>query len=247
MTHPNFEQLTEYAQENTSDSVRVHVETCERCATILEGISIAKAESTKKEVSLDHFLQASKESTKIHIDKEISVKNTSNEFKGLFLRVAAALIIVTIGAIAFFYTNKFDAEEFVAYEISNHRPGPNIERDLKVDANWSSFANSFQNSEYEKALSILDNVKPDNRNSSFDFFQGLCYLYKKPADYQKAVDLLVSIANSDNRFNEQARWYSALGYFKLGKVNQCKELLLEITLIEDHFKKEEAKSLLENL
>ena len=45
--HPDFKTLTEYALGDENVAQKEHIDSCERCSTIVEGIKIANREALK--------------------------------------------------------------------------------------------------------------------------------------------------------------------------------------------------------
>jgi hypothetical protein len=79
------------------------------------------------------------------------------------------------------------------------------------------------------------------------FYAGLCLLYQDTPDYEQAADFLREVVNTENIYQQAARWYLALSNYQAGKQDTTKELLHTILQTPGHVKQEEAEQLLKAL
>lgn len=246
MVHPSFDILIEFLKTGEPADIAGHVGNCEQCLAITEGIKIAEATSQKKGVQLDALLAESKESTLAIINEARESEKTLAPRLAPWWRLVAASVVLLVGVVFYFNVVRFDADDYVNQQIAIDRPQPNTERSMISGANkeWSLFVQHYNNGDYLNALTQLDKVKKENRNGTADFFAGLCYLYLQPAQYDSASTFLARAANTDGRFGEQATWYLALCYYQSNNLDLVEDILLEISSVEDHFRKEEASLLL---
>ena len=104
---------------------------------------------------------------------------------------------------------------------------------------------AYNDGSYKDAITQLENLIQTNSNDlRYPFYLGLSHLASEAPD--KAIPYLTQVAEEPgNLLQEQARWYQALAYLRVGKSEQAKFIL---ELIEaDDFKGKEAKELLRKL
>ena len=160
--------------------------------------------------------------------------------KPIYLYIAASLTAI-VAVVAWFVLDKtnLSAETLLAQYSEEHYSAPFITRDEVSSPNWVSL---YNNKEHAQVIKIL-NGKTDLEIKEA-FYLSLSYFYTN--QFSVAIDLLQPIANSENIFNEQARWYMSLAYLNMVNKNEAKKLLIRINKTKG-YKYKEAEKLLQSM
>lgn len=160
--------------------------------------------------------------------------------KPIYLYIAASLTAI-VAVVAWFvlYKTNLSAETLLAQYSEEHYSAPFITRDEVASLGWVTVYNDKKHAEVIKIL----NGKTDLEIKE-EFYLSLSYFYTN--QFSVAIDLLQPIANSENIFNQQARWYMCLAYLNMDNKNEAKKLLIIINKTKG-YKYKEAEKLLQSM
>lgn len=201
---------------------------------------------------IDGIRSAGKEKFKIEVagwEKEIreEEQKKSRRIGFLFTKywaVAAAVLIVAIVAVYFMVPRNAStpealyAEYFMPYEdVMSVRDGS--------DPLLTEATHFYNNKEYTAAAERFQNYVAENEDDlNAQFYLGLSLM--ESGKEEDGIDALALVINGNGLLKEQAEWYRALAYLKLGDVESCKKHLDEINH-EGHDYQGKAASLLSDL
>lgn len=201
---------------------------------------------------IDGIRSAGKEKFKIEVagwEKEIRAEEHRKGRGVSFLfykywQIAAVFLIVALVAIYFFLPKNADTSEalyasyFVPYEdVMSVREGSDV---LLTEA-----IHFYNNKEYSAASARFQRYvseKPTDLNAQF--YLGVSLV--ESGKVEDGIDALTLVINGKGLLLEQAEWYRALAYLKLGDIESCKKQLNEINH-EGHDYQSKAASLLSDL
>ncbi len=159
---------------------------------------------------------------------------------GFSLAVAAALALV-------FWIAMPERPSSNALAQSYLEPyGLNLDRGAAVATlpAWDSVANYYPEGAYNRAVPFLESLIQTNpEDAQAPIYLAACY--SQLGQYAKAVRLLEPLTSS-TQFGDVAEWNLALNYVLLGETAQAKPLLERISA-GNHYRKAEAKALLEGM
>jgi tetratricopeptide (TPR) repeat protein len=160
----------------------------------------------------------------------------------LFKMAAAILLLITVG-----FTIRWmmmpSLSSLVERELSEAYPEPTLARGEQALSTLEAAYQLYSQKEYAAAAIQFQKIwQQDPEQKSALFYSGLSSMYA--GNYQQALTLLKSDAMMDSRFEQQAKWYQALGLIKLGDHTAAKKILEMIASDKNHFKTLEAKKLL---
>ncbi len=117
-------------------------------------------------------------------------------------------------------------EQFIS--IKHH--APTVMRSESVDNEDFMLAmEAFRSGWYEIAIDRLEKLVSDEANNEILLYIGLSYLYQSQANYTMAAFYLRDVLEEDTPFKkEEAQWYIALCYLKMGEIKQAYEILERI-------------------
>ena len=160
--------------------------------------------------------------------------------------IAASVVFVL--SLAGYLLFSSTAKEIASEELAIQYPAPTIIRDLiDIDGNFMNGSILFADEKFDQAIPSFRNaVDKDPTNFSAQFYLGLCYIYKSPADLEQSIEHLEIVNQSENLLSTRARWYLALIHIKQGN-KQLASPLLEQLINEKGFNHEKAEKLLSKL
>lgn len=226
-------------QEKESQKVLKDIEASDTLKTIVAGLEHAYNDSEKKFDNLDQFLSdtLSKQERQIHQKK----KNT-NDNRTILL--AAASITIILG-FSWLYLSLFEtsstADEIVAQHISEVYPirSHTVRGSVTTIEEWKQY---YANQDYKKAEALLEKISVKNEEEYF--YLGMTNLFEKDFAMSKVYLNKVLSKGVKNGFEQNARWYLALIYYKSGNLETTLRFLEKISSTPNHFKTEEAKILM---
>ena len=129
-------------------------------------------------------------------------------------------------------------ETFPNIELPSERGS--ITNDVKTQA----FA-AYDNQEFKKAKDLFSILYKQNDEDTFLFYEGICLM--ELSQYKEAISVFNKYQDQkNNTYKYQTKWYLALCYLHQKEVTKTKELLTQITQIENVFQ-HQATALLEDL
>lgn len=210
-----------------------------------------KALQDKVRVSreLDHWLN-NKEVYELRQNLNKTYNNLYNrKIIGLrpryFWSIAASVIVIVSLSLLYLFYDRANPQRLYAkysapYEYaSKTRSGEQLIG--KIDC-------LYLKREYQSAIEIYEQNKETftTENNILAIYMGIAYT--ETGNFTKSKDMLQPIANSDkNSFKEIAQWYLSLNYLKSGNIPDARKQLTAIVKDKNHYKKEEAKEILDKL
>jgi hypothetical protein len=240
----NYELIRDYLHgrldKKTADEVSTFIRTDEFTRSIALGIvlldKMAKDE-TGAEQYLDGFQQKQLEKIGQPTQSRFSMATLAKVAAGVILLVSAGFIMYWLSEPSM--NDLLKKELHVAYSVPILTRGDGT----------STLDGAFQlyvQKEYDKAAQQFQVVwQNDSTQTVAMFYGGLSLLYANHD--QAALDLLQHSTLKSSRFEQQAKWYSAMVLMKSGNQETAKALLIDMATRETHFKAKEARVFLEKL
>lgn len=157
-------------------------------------------------------------------------KKTSKQLYFRIISVAAILMLL------FFVTGLFDfpflgsnlgikAQNF----IDQHHQGPLVLR-ASTDDQWEQAIEHYADDDFDQMIVLMKPIiESGNATAEQYFYFGLAYLYKKPAQYDLALEYLSQTEKKDaSTYAEEIAWYRALVFIRDDKNEKAKAELLQI-------------------
>lgn len=165
-------------------------------------------------------------------------------FFSKYWSIAAALLIVALVAVYFLVPQKAGGanELYTAYFV----PYDDV-MTVREESNalLTEAIHFYNNKEYTAAAERFQNYVTENQNDlNAQFYLGLSLI--ESGKVNDGIDALGLVITGKGLLKEQAEWYRALGYLKLGDIESCKKQLEEINR-EGHDYQSKAVSLLSDL
>lgn len=240
----NYELIRDYLHgrldKKTADEVSTFIRTDEVTRSIALGIvlldKMAKDEAGAEQY-LDGFQQKQLEKIGQPTQSRFSMATMAKVAAGVILLVSAGFIMYWLSEPSM--NDLLKKELHVAYAVPILTRGDGT----------STLDGAFQlyvQKEYDKAAQQFQVVwQNDSTQTVALFYGGLSLLYANHD--QAALDLLQHSTLKSSRFEQQAKWYSAMVLMKSGNQEAAKALLNDIATRETHFKAKEARDFLEKL
>ena len=179
-----------------------------------------------------------------------STRNRKIKFLNPFvINVAAAVIIILIVVSGIFIYNKSLNNDQLYNKFYTKYPSVSISRSLSDNDSQKLVQKAFllyDKNDFKNA-SILFNKLLENDQSNYKdmFYLAICEQEQNNLKTSEKY-LNILIKEKDQFYWEQAHWYLALNYIKLGDRSKAKEIL-KVIVKENMSNKEEAKKLLKKL
>jgi len=165
----------------------------------------------------------------------------SNSFKTWGISIAIALTLVVSG---YFLLQALIMSPGEKLFLSSYSPSPTMTAGIQVDNPLITEAiQLYQNKNYDQAVELLEELAAQHKSDLVYFYLGLSQLgIERPEKAIPALDLVSEQAD----FFPEAKWYMALGYLKLDKLEEAKNhLLVAAGLPNPHAEK--AKEILQKM
>ncbi|MBV6644635.1 MAG: hypothetical protein KI790_04265 [Cyclobacteriaceae bacterium] len=238
MMHPSFDVLKAHAQGSIDPEVQLHINDCEICQTVVDGLKLAISEK-RSDQTLDDFLKESRDRTQKKVEKSIAPRQKS----GWLVSAAASVSIFIASWVLFF--GKEDSVYVVDQE--NPYPSPPVVRSAERLSAWGKFVALYEDGKYDEGMKLLEQVPAMHRSSEMTFYLGLSAWYQTPPKLTESTQYFLDVLNSESRYKDRARWYLAKCYIELGEVEKA-EILLKVSATDPGaFKSSEAALLLHSL
>jgi hypothetical protein len=240
----NYELIRDYlygrVDKKTADEVGAHIRTDDITRNIALGIVLLDKMASDEEGAqqyLDSFEQ-----------KQLARINLRDQFRfsmPVIAKVAATVIL-------------FASASFIVYWFIQPSINDLLEKELKTAYTVPMLTRGDGTSTLDKAFQLYVEKKYEMAAQQFQiswqndstqtialFYGGLSLLYANKD--QAALVLLQHSTLKSSRFEQQAKWYSALALMKSGNQEAAKDLLNDMATRETHFKAAEAHVFLEKL
>ena len=164
--------------------------------------------------------------------------------------IAAVLLLGLTMAAGWLMFGQSNVNDLVAEGLSQKYTAPVTVRSGEVtDPNWKNAIQAYKDGNYTTAIAALErSIEKDITNAEEKhFYLGLCYLYQREANHEKAIDHLTKSKQiNPNRYAQQANWFISLALLNLQKEEEAK-VLLEEMVADEGYKSAEAAELLKEL
>ena len=161
-----------------------------------------------------------------------------------FLKYAAVIIfIITAGL--WFMQGPISGQDvfnnnYQAYELNFGDRGNNLE-DITISA-----GQLYADGDYKKAIDLFNTIPDNQTNAKARLAKGISYL--EIADFKNAdIAFQKLIDDKDPIYEDHAKWYLAMSYFKSGNDAGAKILIQEIVNKPGRFNHQKAKDILEKI
>lgn len=159
----------------------------------------------------------------------------------------AAVLATLIAAIWVFQSQFSTLSPTELY--ANHFELPKISnvRGTEADELWEEAGKLYDSGNYKEATPIFESLIDDPSFSLKDrtrFYLGVSYLMTN--DFSKSIENFGKVSPNSS-FIQQAEWYGSLVYLKQENTQKARELLMKIANSNTHYKRKQAKEILDNL
>lgn len=153
----------------------------------------------------------------------------------LYFTAAAATVLLLVYAFATWNSR-------TQQTIIQHRP---LASEMGRTGEGTAARRAFNQGEYEKALTLLENVIASSPEVNPDWLRalGICQIELK--NYEEALSIFVKLATLSPNHKEACFFYKGLIMYKLGNNKEAEESLNEISA--DTYYKEAAKKILKKI
>ena len=226
--HPDLQMLKLF-RKGEYPELKEHITQCEICQSIIDGLAFAE----KEEKPLGDIVATSK----AKVWNQVKPKNRS-----LWYWYAAASVVLLVTLLTVLNIDS-DPEEIISSEIAAIYESPIMLRSGQIQVNpWDVFIQLYSNQEFDQALIAIDTIV--SKSSEMIFYSGLCHLYKQSPNYAEALASFNQVYYSTSRFKDDAVWYQALCYLKLGDTMKARASLEVVSDNSNHPKRQQATELL---
>ncbi|WP_144017465.1 tetratricopeptide repeat protein [Ekhidna lutea] len=237
-TKYNYELIEDYLNgildSKTMSEVKHLLETDEVARGIAQGILNMKERFDADESQMDDYLSQTLEK------KQKLINDYSSQRSSLrIIKIAAAVLVLAVSTFAIYQLTQPTLNDVLAYELSQPYEMFITSRDGEGSLDHALV--TYNNGNYAEVFNYIQNT----HTAQSSFLKGLSYLYLE--EYESAITELQSVANSDSRFEEQARWYLAIAYLQTDEPEKAKAILAQIKGNPNHYKAERAVEILDLL
>lgn len=179
------------------------------------------------------------------ISQEIKEEEQQESSSGFskYWKIAAA-IIVLIGVSALLWIPNFAPIQGGGLYATYYEPFPVEDTTRGEDTqDFAEVLTAYSKGEYQQILSQLEEITNAKDSNQFDLYLGNSYMNTNHE--KKAIPIFESIAKT-SKYYENAQWYLALTYLKLGDKKQVISILKELVEYNGVYKDKSVK-LLEDL
>lgn len=188
------------------------------------------------------FMQDIKQ--KLHKLDQGYPKTRTMHISPLLKWVAILLVILIPAGVYLMQKESLICDEYMKY------PGKASFRGDGGNANNSVMEEAFAlygKGEFLESAPLFESVakqNPDNNGASL--YAGISLLWTKDkASIRKSIPFFDQVLASNNMENDAAQWFLAIALFESSEVEKAGEIFTQIAGSESHFRKEEAKEILE--
>lgn len=165
-------------------------------------------------------------------------------------KVAAAILILVLISLPFIYQSRDKpAEEPVEgdYFAEYFEPyrAPVLVRGDAASENWRQAVGSYQAGDYKSSIGFLNEyVQSGEGTDEAEFYLGVALLSGDPPEPEKAISILESVARGTSDYQQQAKWYLALAYWKAGDTDNFSSKMKEIANTPGYYHHAEARRII---
>ena len=178
---------------------------------------------------------------------EPKVKRLPNSFtrrKFYYAAASAALLLASGGIIKYITGSDLDnvavfEKYYTPYEVAVIYRSGNAE----VDRILLNALQKYEEKDFGEALILFEKVLKSGKDDlSVNLYSGISYIEEEKFN-NAANSFEKIIANNDNLFIEQAKWYLAMCYIITEKTDEAELILKELIKSESYYKSQSAKVL----
>ena len=160
-------------------------------------------------------------------------------------RVAAIVLLLLVPTIIILNRTNSTADILDDYLSTPYDKPPVTRGEVGQNLSlWNQVALEYGNQNYNGAIASLETIIDQKETLSMaHFYTGLCYLFLKDPEPDKAIPHLQRVVDSENPFMEPGLWYLSLAYLRNNQESLGKQTLENIK----GYKVEEAQKLLAEL
>ena len=142
------------------------------------------------------------------------------------LKIAAVISFLILSILAISkYIQSNTVEAIIISYLDEPYQSPSFYK--APDKTIDTWKQEYQLGKYDEAIQILTNATQlDDSNLEARFYLGLCYLYQKEREPNKAINQFNQVLSVNSRYDEQAMWYLGLSFYLSGD-NQSAIITLE--------------------
>ncbi|HAN18617.1 MAG: hypothetical protein A2X13_13685 [Bacteroidetes bacterium GWC2_33_15] len=179
--------------------------------------------------------------------KEKYISSVFSKRKMYYAAASLAMLMATGGIVNQLAKNDMGNEAiyskyFTPYEVAvTYRSGNEEADKLLLYA-----LQKYEDEEYDKAVVLFEQVlEKRNNDMAANLYSGISLM--ETEKYQKATHSFQAIiAQNDNLFTEQAKWYLAMCYIKTNSVSKAENILNDL-IVKNSYYKDIAKKVLKEL
>ncbi|GEM_PF-4931573 len=221
--HPTTEALLAYQKKGEAasgemDPIKAHLQQCESCRKVLEAAA-ALGEAGEDLPELDVSRPAT---------GNPFLWRVANVFRHHRVIPAAIAVAAVVLIMVLFFTPKQNPYA----SLVTIEPAPYVMPETRgqveeVQEVFRRGMTHYINAEYNAALPLLRQVaEADPGNPQYQFFFGVSLMLTQR--YQEGVGYLTHPTVMNSAYREEAMWYAALGYLKMGDVNEAQGYLKQV-------------------
>jgi tetratricopeptide (TPR) repeat protein len=148
----------------------------------------------------------------------------------------AAILVVLLAVYQFgIFNTSMDNTEVYANNFETYTAPSNLRNiNDNYDVNWDEGSQLYRDSKYEQAIKKFATANSNTPQYLVSFFSGVSAMAMSTPDYDFAVKHFDQVLNSDNDYQQQARWYKALALLKLDKRDESMTIFQHIVKTESY-------------
>lgn len=214
MNHPSLDDIKQHLKAPQSAELQAHIENCETCAAIRQGLLNLQAitQSTENEA----FIEESKASTFQRIGSKSNTRIPN------FFAYAAVLAAIVVSAILVIVNNT--GQDLLDQELSSVYPVPTTLRSPEL-SNGDQFVRFYQKGDFENAKKAL-NQAPTSAKTIF--YRGMVNLYLEEPNYFETIALLKDPLIAQSIYQEDAQYYLLLCALKTQQLTMADSILIKM-------------------
>jgi len=159
-----------------------------------------------------------------------------------WIAAASFTILISIGGLTYYHSHQppskdeIFTEYYKPYEVTvSFRSA-----DTEINSLLTNALQAYQQENYNEALGLFQQVLEKRNDISAQMYSGISYM--EIEKYRKANKSFQDVIKAkDNLFIDQAKWYSAMCYVKLGEIQNAKSLLMELSQTSAFYKNKSAE------
>jgi len=157
----------------------------------------------------------------------------------------AAMLVIFFGVYNFFIGNKLTTTQVYETYFETY-DGPSNLRSVEGNdlVEWDTASKLYSEKKYGEALGHFTKAEGQVPQYLVHYYRAMCDLNIDAPYYQRAINKLDLVLETDNDFHEQALWYKALALLNTQRKQEAFDVL-ELLVERNGYKATEAKKILE--